>query len=376
MEPVILQVLPTLEMGGVERGTIEIATALKKQGIRNYVVSAGGPMVQQLKELGVEHITLPVQSKNPFVIWKNVNRLAKLIQEKGIDLVHVRSRAPAWSVRSACRKAGVPFVTTYHGVYGLEPRWLKKPYNRIMTTGCRVIAVSDFVKKHIMDNYGVPGNKITVIHRGADIQKFNPDTLTAEQINDFRAKYDIPSNKPIITMVGRLSSGKGQMVLLEALKHLKHKDIMCLVVGSDQGRVEYSEKLRKKAQEVSSDIKIKFIKSCGEMPLLYAVSSVVVNASLYPEAFGRIAVETQAMGKIIVASGHGGACETIEDGKTGFLFPVGDSVALAKTLDEVLALSPEKQAQIGQDSIQSVRENFSIDKMCEKTIQLYREVLK
>ena len=374
--PIILQVLPTLEMGGVERGTIEMAAALKKQGIENYVVSAGGPMVRELDELGVEHITLPVQSKNPFVIWKNSFKLARVIREKKIDLIHVRSRAPAWSVKWASKITGIPFIATYHGVYGIKPKCFKKPYNRVMTTGKCVIAVSNFVKEHIMKNYDVPSEKIVVIHRGADIQKFNPDQITEKGLVDFRMKYGISANKPVITLVGRLTSWKGQGVLLDALKQMSESEIQCLIVGSDQGRVEYTAKLKEQAQKLPQNVEVKFISSCTEMPLLYAASTIVVNASLDPEAFGRVVVEAQAMGKIVVASGHGGAQETIQDGKTGFLFPVGDSAALAEVLKRVLALSEQKRNQIGADSVQSVRENFSTERMCNKTIQLYQEILK
>ncbi|MBR6412206.1 MAG: glycosyltransferase family 4 protein [Alphaproteobacteria bacterium] len=374
--PIVLQVLPTLEMGGVERGTIEMAAALQKQGIKNYVVSAGGPMVRELEELGVEHITLPVQSKNPLVIWKNSRKLVQIIRGKGINLVHVRSRAPAWSVKWAAHKVGVPFIATFHGVYGIKPELLKKPYNRVMTTGKYVIAVSNFVKEHIMKNYGVPSEKIVVIHRGADIQEFNPDQVTEKQLEDFQGKYGISKDKPVITMVGRLTSWKGQGVLLAALKQMPGREIQCLIVGSDQGRVEYANKLKEMAEKLPDNIEVKFIKSCGEMPLLYAASTVVVNASLDPEAFGRVVVEAQAMGKIVVASGHGGAQETIQDGKTGFLFPVGDAKALADVLEKALSLPEEKQRQIGVDSIKSVQENFSTNSMCNKTIQLYREILK
>ena len=371
---VILQVLPALEMGGVERGTVEVATALQKQRVENYVVSSGGPMVKQLEEIGVEHITLPVQSKNPIVILQNAKRLAKVIREKKVTLIHVRSRAPAWSVKLASRRTGVPFIATYHGVYGMEPAIFKKPYNRVMTKGKKVIAVSNFVKKHIMDNYGVPESKIQVIHRGADTQKFDPQNVKKQQIEALKKEYGIEKEKPIITLVGRLTTWKGQMVLLSALAQMQQKKVYCLLVGSDQGRVQYTEKLKEQIKELPKETEVKLIPSCANMPALYALSTVVVNPSLEPEAFGRVVTEAQAMGKIVVASGHGGAAETIKDGKTGFLFPAGDVKALAKTLDDVLTMPSTKRKVIEQAGIQSVRENFSIQKMCQKTIQIYQEM--
>jgi len=373
---VILQVLPALEMGGVERGTVEVATALQKRHIKNYVVSSGGPMVKQLDEIGVEHITLPVQSKNPFVILMNAKRLAKVIRDKKITLIHVRSRAPAWSVKLASRQTGVPFIATYHGVYGMKPALFKKAYNRVMTAGKKVIAVSNFVKKHIVDNYQIPGDKIRVIHRGADTQKFDPKKVTKQQIAALKKGYQTEGKKPIITLVGRLTTWKGQTVLLDALKLMKQKDVYCLLVGSDQGRTQYTEKLKEQIKELPRKTEVKLISSCANMPALYSLSTVVVCPSLEPEAFGRVVTEAQAMGKIVVASGHGGAAETIQDGKTGFLFPSGDAVALARKLDQVLAMSTQKRKLIEQAGIQSVRRNFSIQKMCQKTIQTYQEISK
>ena len=203
--PVVLQVLPTLEMGGVERGTIEMAAALQQASIKNYVISAGGPMVRELEKMGIPHILMPVQSKNPLTIWRNVGRLSKVIKDKGITLIHVRSRAPAWSVKYASARTGVPFITTYHGVYGLKPAWLKRPYNRVMTEGVKVIAVSDFVKRHIMENYDVPADKIETIYRGADIRRFNPERVVLERVTDLMKAFQIPPEKPVITLVGRLN---------------------------------------------------------------------------------------------------------------------------------------------------------------------------
>ena len=229
----IIQILPALKQGGVERGTIEIATALKNKGIRNIVISSGGPMVSELEYLGIEHITLPVQTKNPFKIWLNSIRLAKIFREKKATLIHVRSRAPAWSVKWACRKVKIPFITTYHGRYGLKPRWLKKPYNEVMLSGRKVIAVSDFVRQHLQDEYHVPSEHICLIPRGADTDKFDLQAIRLGDFNDFITRYDIPQDKPIISLVGRLSRIKGHIVVLDALKQMKNKDLTLLFVGGN-----------------------------------------------------------------------------------------------------------------------------------------------
>lgn len=372
--PVVLQVLPTLEMGGVERGTIEMAAALQQASIKNYVISAGGPMVRELEKMGIPHILMPVQSKNPLTIWRNVGRLSKVIKDKGITLIHVRSRAPAWSVKYASARTGVPFITTYHGVYGLKPAWLKRPYNRVMTEGVKVIAVSDFVKRHIMENYDVPADKIETIYRGADIRRFNPERVVLERVTDLMKAFQIPPEKPVITLVGRLTKIKGHSVLLEALKQMLHKDVTCLFVGSDQGRTEYTEELKQQIRELSPQTDVRMVQSCSDMPALYLMSDIIVNASIVPESFGRTVTEAQAMGRIVIASAHGGACETIADGETGYLVPPGDAAALAARLDAVLDLSVGDRKRIQAAGIKSVRERFSIQRMCEQTIDLYRKV--
>ena len=226
----IIQVLPALNQGGVERGTIEIATALQQAGIPNYVISSGGKMVPELKKIGVEHITLPAATKNPIQIWLNARKMAKIFKEKKAGLIHVRSRAPAWSVKLACAKAGIPYIATYHGRYGTKPA-LKKLYNRVMLQGEKVVAVSDFIKKHLMDEYAVPENKIVVIHRGADTNLFNPDRISQDKVQDFLKTHDIPLDKPIISLVGRLTRIKGQSVMLEAVRHMKHQEVTLLLVG-------------------------------------------------------------------------------------------------------------------------------------------------
>ena len=369
----IIQVLPALNQGGVERGTIEIATALQQAGIPNYVISAGGKMVPELTKIGVEHITLPVSTKNPIKIWLNAKKMARIFKEKNAGLIHVRSRAPAWSVKLACAKVGIPFIASYHGVYGIKPK-IKKLYNQVMLQGQKVIAVSEYVKKHILENYSYPEEKIVVIHRGADIQMFNPDLISIEKISQLKQLYQIPENLPIITLVGRLTSWKGQKILLQACQQMLHQEFVCLLVGADQGRTEYHEELKKMATALKQ--KVIFIESCQDMPCLYALSDIIVSPSLEPEAFGRVITEGQAMKKIVVASAHGGACESIQNGVSGFLTPVGDIKALAEALDKILDMAPDKRAQIGESAYQSVRDNFTIQKMCEKTLAIYQEFLK
>ncbi|MBR4170957.1 MAG: glycosyltransferase family 4 protein [Kiritimatiellae bacterium] len=373
-DPVILQVLPALEMGGVERGTVEIATALQAAGIRNYVASAGGRLVSELEKIGVRHIQLPLATKSPFRICRNSLRLAQLARELGVTLFHVRSRAPAWSVLFASRKTGIPFLATYHGVYGTKPAWLKKRYNAVMLKGVKVIAVSDFVRNHIESVYGVESSRIVRIHRGADTDYFNPEKIPAARIPKIKAEYGIAPETPVVTLVGRLTGWKGQKLLLDAFTRMTHRNFACLLVGSDQGRTEYTRELEEQIAQLPSGISVRIIQSSPDMAETYAMSDIVVNASTQPEAFGRVIPEAQAMQRLTLGSAHGGACETIDDGKTGFLFTPGDADDLARQLDRMLDLSPEECRRIRESARASVLANFSTRQLCEKTLALYREL--
>ena len=372
----ILQILPALGSGGVERGTIEIARALASAGIPSAVASAGGPRVAELDALGVPHIALPLGSKNPFTMWRNAARLADLVRRDGFTILHARSRAPAWSAYWAAQRTGATLLATYHGVHGISPRWLKIPYNRVMMKGAKVIAVSNFVKRHLMEVYGVPEEKIVRIYRGADTLTFRPDAVPAEQALDMRRKLGFAPDMPVITLPGRLTRLKGQAVLLESLRMLKYPSAVgCLFVGSDQGRAEYSAELRAIASGLPANRPVAFLDHTNDMPAVYAMSDIVVSATVgHPEAFGRTIPEAQAMGVLVVGTAHGGACETIDDGATGFLVPPGDAAALAAKLDEVLALPPERKAAIRAAALESVRTNFSTERMCAETIALYRSL--
>ena len=372
----ILQILPALGQGGVERGTIEIAQALTAAGLPSGVVSAGGPMTHALEKLGVRHYTLPTNSKNPFVLAKNAGAIAKIAATEGYTLMHVRSRAPAWSVKWASRECGVPWMATFHGVYGLSPRCLKLPYNRVMLQGVRTIAVSDYVRRHILENYEVDSTKVVRIHRGADVNVFRPDAVSVEDALAKKTKqYHFAPDIPVITLPGRLTRWKGQEVFLEAVRLMRHKRVGLLFLGSDQGRVDYSDRLREMASSLPNETQVVFRDHSREIERVYALSEIVVNASTaQPEAFGRTIPEAQAMGCLVLGTAHGGACETIEDGVTGFLVPPGDAVAMARRLDEMLDMSTEAKSKMREAAIASVRNNFSVAKMCERTLELYRSL--
>lgn len=375
--PIILQILPRLETGGVERGTLEIASALKDAGWTSIVVSGGGRLVHDLEKMGTEHITLPVYSKNYFTMRKNAKLLAKIIVEKKVDIVHARSRAPAWSAKWACEMTGVPLLTTFHGAYNIGPFKIKKKYNKVMTDGVLTIAVSNFIKQHILDNYEtVDGDKIRVIHRGVDAERFDISKVSQERIVALSQKWRLPEDLPVVMLPGRLTRWKGQLILLEALSKMQHKNLRCLFVGADQGRKKYHRELEKKAKKLGLSGVVQIVDHCSEMDVAYMLSDIVVSASTDPEAFGRVVPEAQAMGRIVIGPNHGGATETIRDGETGFLFEPGNADDLAQKLDAAFSMAAEDKKRMTERAIESVRNEFSKARMCAKTLDVYREILE
>ena len=376
IEPVVLQVLPELETGGVETGTIEVATALKAAGIKNFVASQGGRMVYELEKNNIGHLTLPLKSKNIFTMLSNANKLAQYIKANNINIVHARSRAPAWSAYWAAKKAGVHFVTTFHGTYGLGPLGIKKLYNRVMTYGERVIAISNHIKNHILKNYPkTEESKIRLIHRCADIEKFSPSAVTqARMINKIK-EYNIADDRPVLLLPGRVTRWKGQHLLIEALHLMKNQNYYCIIAGDAQGRQKYLDYLKKLARKYKLDDRIGFFGRYQDVPALMMVSTVVLSTAIEPEAFGRISIEGQAMGKIVVASNIGGSLDTIQDGITGKLFESNNPQSLADALDWALSLNKAETKKISDSAIKNVREHFTKQIMCDKTIEVYREVV-
>ncbi|HEY9080444.1 glycosyltransferase family 4 protein [Magnetovibrio sp.] len=372
----ILQVLPALGgSGGVERGTVEIAGCISAQGWGSLVASNGGERVYQLQRAGADHFQLPLHSKNPLTIYANISKLEKLIKEQGVDIVHARSRAPAWSAYYACQRTGTAFVTTFHGTYSVGTA-LKRFYNSIMTRGDRVIAISKFIAGHLKQMYGAPGDKIRIIHRGVDLDSFNAGLVSAERVVKLSQTWRLEDGYPVVMLPGRLTRWKGQAVFIEAIAALGRNDIRCVLVGSDQGRTGYRKELERLIEQNGLSSVVRIFDHCDDMPAAYMMADVVVSASTDPEAFGRVVIEAQALGRPVVAPDHGGACETIIEGQTGWLFPPGDKAALAEALRSALSLDEDGRRAFAERALTSVREHFSKDAMCEKTLNVYREVLR
>ncbi len=372
--PRVLQVLPRLVSGGVERGTIEISAALVAAGWRSYVASAGGKMMHELSRHGGIHLALPLASKNPIVMRRNAARLAALIKEHGIDIVHARSRAPAWSAWMAARRTGRHFVTTFHNVYGDGTR-LRRWYNSVMGRGERVIAISHFVAEHVAAVYGLPPERLRVIQRGVDLSRFDPQRVSPERLIQLAKKWRLPDDRPIVMLPGRLTRWKGQLDLVAAVAALGRRDLLCLLVGSDEGRPAYRQELERTIAACGLGEVFQLVEDCDDMPAALMLADVVVSASNRPEGFGRVVVEAQAMGRPVIATDHGGARETVLPDETGWLVPPREPQALAAAIAEALALTPDERAIVAEHATTHARTNFDTTRMCAETLAVYREIL-
>ena len=370
----ILQVTAALEQGGVERGTVEMATYTIHKGETSIVASQGGRMVQELSAVGAHHVLLPLARRDPFSILYCAWRLRKLILEEKISLVHARSRAPAWASYLACRLTGTPFITTFHGTHKIQ-NCFKKIYNSSMVRGRRVIAISQFIRRHIADNYQVPDELIDIAPRGFDPIRFNPTEISLEEQLKLRADLGCSEDDVLVTLPGRLTRWKGQLLFIEALAEIKDLSWIALLVGGAGSKDAYLEELKEKAHKLGISERIVFCGNQHDIAPYYAISDLVVSASTEPEAFGRVAVEAQAMAKPVVASAHGGALETVKDGVTGWLFQNNNSEALARCLRDALS-DKEELARKGLSARNWVLENYTIDRMCSAEWSSYEKVLK
>ncbi len=374
IKPVILQVLPELKSGGVERGTIEIAKAGMNLGYEMLVTSNGGHLVGQLENAHIQHIRLPLASKNPFVIIANIGRIRKLIKKHNVNIIHARSRAPAWSAYFAAKGTNCHFITTFHGTYSYG-NLLKKLYNSVMTRGEIVIAISDFIKNHVINDYGIDSAKVKVVPRGVDLEQFTMEKVHKIRIINMASHFRIELDVPVILLPARFARWKGHEFLIDALALIKNEKFVCIFAGYEKKHEKYHQELEKKVRENGLFEKIRMIGEIKDMPALYNLSDIVVSSSVKPEAFGRIAIEGQAMERLVVATKHGGSLETVNHGKTGWLVEPGDVDALAKTLQELLNISAKNRKIVTTHARKNIETNFSIEHMVEKTFAVYDEVM-
>ncbi len=378
----VLQVIPKLGYGGAETGCYDLGHFLAEKDCKSYIVTSGGELIKYVRKEKVKIIKLPVQSKNPIIILMNSILIALIIIILNINIVHVRSRAPAWSCLISCFLTRRKMVTTFHGTYNFKSS-IKKLYNSVMLKSKLIIAGSNFIFNHINENYIDrlnPSNKLMVIFRGINLDYYHEKNISVFKKNKLFNLWGLSENKFKILLPGRLTSWKGQDKFIESLNILiedyNNYRFEAIILGSDQGRNVYKKKLQNLSQRYNLNQKIFFIDHCKDMPLAYSLSDVVVSSSVEPEAFGRVAVEAQAMQKPIIASNIGGSKETIIDKKTGFLYKYDDPRELAKVLNSVMELDKDTLNLIGNEGRKNVSKKFDVDKMCQTTFTEYKKLLK
>ena len=377
----VLQVIPKLGFGGAETGCFDLAHFLNENNCKSYLVTSGGPLLKYVNRKKVRVIRLPVQSKNPLLILFNSIVLIFIIFFLNINIVHARSRAPAWACLFATKITRRKFVTTFHGTYNFKSS-LKKWYNSVMVRSDLVIAGSNFIFSHIQKNYFTYLNKekkFLVIFRGVNTEYFNPKKIKDSDKTLLRKKWKIDSDKKVILLPGRLTGWKGQEMFIDSIRNLKENspdlNFIAVILGSDQGRKMFKKKLIRLVEQYRLNNEVLFVEHLDLMPIAYEISDVVVSTSIEPEAFGRVSVEAQAMEKPILASNIGGSNETIINEKTGFLFEAGNSKNLSEKLGEILNLSEVTRNGIGAEGRKNVKVKFNVEKMCNSTYSEYKKLI-
>ena len=367
----LLQIVPSLESGGVEQGTIDLAIGLNDYGYKSYVTSNGGSMVSILERNNIKHFKLPVHSKNILTMYLNIWRLKKIIIENNINIMHVRSRAPAWSA-FFCKPKNVKLISTFHNIYGHQ-NILKKKYNKGLAKGEHIIAISTYVKKSIMKHYNIKPESITVIHRGIDINFFNPNNISDENVINFMNKNMIPFDKKIILFPGRLSGWKGQLQFVDIIKQIENKNIFCIFAG-DEKNINYSKKLIQKINNNNLGKICKILSNQKNMPLIYKLSHIVVSAPLQGEGFGRIISESMAMRKLIIAYDFGGAKEQMmslpEINRVSSL----NKEELLNKIMQAIEVDNSEYNNLTKSYQEIVLKKFTKKQMIDKTIKLYKSL--
>lgn len=374
--PTILQVVPALETGGAERTTVDVARAVVRAGGRAIVASRGGRMVPELSVSGAEHIDMAVHSKNPVIMALNVERLARVIQREGVDLVHARSRAPAWSALAAARRANVPFVTTYHSRVHERPR-LKVFYNSVMVRGDAVIANSAYTAGNIRKVHAPQDGRIFTVPRGIDIEAYTD--VTPSRIEALARRWGVgETSGTVFVHAARLTRWKGQLVSIEAARRLAEsgiRDFTLLLAGDAQGRDGYKGELESAIRAAGLEGRVRLVGHGEDMAAAYALADVVLSPSIEPEPFGRTAVEAQAASRPVIVSDAGGQQETVIEGETGFRVAPGDAAALAEAMRKAVEMGPEARVAMGAKGHENAVTHYSVGVMCETTLGIYAQLI-
>ena len=379
----VLQVIPKLGFGGAETGCYDLAHYLAEQNCKSFLITSGGQLLKYVRRDKVKIIRLPVQSKNPIIIFFNFIIIFFTLWIYKIDIVHARSRAPAWSCLWACFFSGKKFVTTFHGTYNFSSKF-KHFYNSVMVRSKLIIGGSNFIFGHINENYQKYLNhkkqKLLVVFRGINLEFFNEKNTSEKKANVLVQSWKIDRKNFIILLPGRLTKWKGQEIFIEALnllvEELYNENFHAIILGSDQGRTIYSKKLLLLVEQYRLGKKISFVENCKEMPLAYKLSDLVISSSVEPEACGRVAVEAQAMNKPIVASDIGGSRETVLNGKSGLLYKHNDPKELAKAINKIMKMNKQSLNLMGELGRKNVEKKYNVDQMCQTTFTEYKKLLK
>ena len=375
-KPNVLQVIPTLNISGAEQGCFDVANFLIKNKLKSHIATSAGYRIEQLENSGTLINKIPVHSKNPFIILINAFRLLKIIKKNEINIIHARSRAPAWSCYLAAKLANIKFITTFHGTYNFSNS-IKKFYNSIMIRSDYIIAVSNFIYDEITKKYSYTQENISVISRGIDTNYLNPYLIDHNLLKQKFDKYLLRKNSIKIVLPGRVSFWKGHAVAIEAMSYLKEKiskDFELICVGPINNN-KLKESLLNKIKEFKLENNIRFVGPSKEMNLIYSTADIVLSCATDPEAFGRIPVEAQSMGKIVIASNHGGHKETICEGVSGFLYAPNKSQDLAGAILKALSSEQylDKSYQFKRRNL--IIKNYTVEKMCQQTLEVYKKVL-
>lgn len=356
----VVQLLPELHEGGVERGVVELNRELVCRGAESLVVSAGGRLAEQIDRDGGRHIVFDVASKNILTVPARVWQLRRLLRDLEPDILHARSRVPAWLAYLVNRKLGLPFVTTVHGFNSVNP------YSRVMTFGDRVICVSGAIKEHIQKHYGVADDRIVVIPRGVDLVNFDPSNLDEDFISKFCRQYGL-EGRFVLTTVGRITQLKDLETFIRAVGLVRDQvpEVLGLIVGGvHPDKQDYYSSLQRLVAELGLEEQIVFAGSQSRVAEIYALSDLVVCGSKKPESFGRAAAEALAMNVPVVATRHGGILDIVKDGETGLLFDVGSATDLAEKINKALSLEFKGLRLF-------IEKTFTLSAMVSRTLETY-----
>ena len=366
----VLQIVPELNAGGVEATTLEIVQVLVQHDFKAHVLSAGGRMETKLLSLGGILHKSNIGSKNIFTILPRIRLIRAIIRKYDIDIVHARSRAPAWPALFAAKLEKRPFLTTYHGVYNGKSG-IKRFYNSVMTKGAHIIANSEFTKNHIIKTHGTSSDKITVIPRGVDMARFDPGKISMLDIKNLKRDWGIESGEKTLLLPGRLTRWKGQLVAIEALAALP-ENFKLVLLGDAQGRQGYVDELKDLGSRLNISSRLIIPGHMVNVPLALMAADIVISTSTDPEAFGRVSAEAQAMGKPVIATAHGGSLETVIDGETGILVPPSNVSALAQAIKQ----GTKDKAFSATNARKRISSLFSTQNLQLKTLRVYKDLLK